>query len=234
MRGVIDMIDTVITESVKPPLTVDYARRHIKSLTPNEDVLLASWIFAAAQYVEAQTGRQIITCTRELWMDAFPSVCTVASGSAGLRIELPRPPLQSVVSVQYVDGDGVVQSFTDGASPETLYYQTKAPTGTYARRGYIEPISGRSWPTARCEGGAVRIRYVAGYGDAPADVPELLRGVLCFLVAHFDQVRAAVHEARRGQMLELPYGVQTMLDEFKYSAYPTRVARAMPFGGMGY
>lgn len=213
-----DGVDTLIEEPASPPLTVAYARKHIKALGNDEDELIASWILAATQYVEGQTGRQIITATRELWLDRFPGPYVTAVPCTGWRIELPRPPLQSVVSVQYVNSDGTLQAFTDGASPETISYQVKAPAGTYARRGWIEPLASVAWPIAREESGAVRIRYVAGYGDYPDQVPELLRGVLCFLVAHFDQVRAAVHEVRRGQMMELPYGVQAMLNDFKYSA----------------
>jgi len=236
MFRVIDTVDTLITAPVQPPMTVDHARRHIRAISREDDVLIATWIQAAAQYFEAQTGRQIITATRELWMDAFP--CQFYGGqwwggpsATRQRIELPHPPLQSVVSVKYIDSTGTEQSYSDGGSPDAPFYQAKAPQGPYARRGYVEPIYGNTWPVARCEGGAVRIQYVSGYGDTPDDVPELVTGILCYLVAHFDTVRAAVHEVRRGQMLELPYGVRAMMDEFKYSAYPTVTPKQHGYGG---
>ncbi len=201
------------------PITLDYAKLHIRALGTTDDPLINVWIQAAASYFEEQTGRAILTQTHEVSCDRFPFV-----GASGMyqRIELPRPPMQSVVSVKYIDADGVLQSYSDGGSPDVPYWTTNFPVGQYARRGFVEPKFGNSWPTARLETGSVRIRYTCGYGDTPHLVPTLVRGILCYLVAHFDTFRSAVHEARRGQVLELPYGVQAMLDGFKYSALPSQ------------
>jgi uncharacterized phiE125 gp8 family phage protein len=227
------MHDLALTDSListvaggSPPvqaLTLAYAKLHIRALGTADDALLSVYIDAAASYFESQTGRQLLTATREAWLDAFPFI-----GASGIdaRIELPHPPLQSVVSVQYIDGDGAVQSFTDAASPAANRFTVSAPAGPYARRGFVEPIAGQSWPIARRETSAVRLRYACGYGDTPDDIPPLARGVLCYLVGHFDTFRTAVHEARRGAVLELPYGVQMMMDGFKFSALPSQVLRA--------
>jgi len=199
-------------------LTLAYTKLHIRSLGTADDALISVYIDAAASYFESQTGRQLLTATREAWIDAFPFL-----GSSGncARIQLPHPPLQSVVSIAYVDGSGVVQTL--GGSPTVV--KVSAPQGPYAARGWVEPLSGGVWPIARAETGAVRIRYTCGYGNTPASIPPLARGVLCYLVAHFDTFRGAVHEARRGEVLELPYGVQMMIDGFKLSALPTQVLR---------
>lgn len=215
MSRVIRAVDTEITPSAEPPITVPYARTHIKALGSQEDELIESWILAAGQYIEGQTGRQLITATRELWLDGFP---------CGTRIELPRPPLQGVVSVLYVDGDGTLQAFSDGASPEVLSYQVKAPAGTYARRGWLEPVSGISWPSTRVESAAVRIQYTAGYGDSPDDIPALLRGAICYLVSTFDRYRSPLQDLR---FVDLPLGVQKTLEEFKYSALPSIEPRTL-------
>lgn len=202
-------------------LTLAYAKLHIRSLGTADDALLTVYIDAAASYFESQTGRQLLTATREVWLDAFPFL---GASGGNARIELPHPPLQSVVSVAYVDGNGVVQTL--GGSPTVL--KVSAPVGPYAARGVVEPLAGGTWPIARAETGAVRIRYTCGYGNTPATIPPLARGVLCYLVGHFDTFRAAVHEARRGQVLELPYGVQMMLDGFRFSALPSQVLRTYP------
>lgn len=221
---VIRITDSLITPPAAPPVTVEYAKRHLRSLGNSEDVLVETWILAATSYLEEMTGRQFGLATREAWLDAFPGV---AGGSyRSLKIELPHPPLQSVVSVTYVDGDGVVQTFEDtSTSPATSLINVRAPQGDYAAPGTIEPISGQSWPTTRCESDAVRIQYTCGYGDTADDTPALLKGAILYLVAHFDQFRGAVHEARRGQVLELPYGVQEVIKGFKYSSLSTIVMR---------
>lgn len=222
MSRVISMVDSLVTPPAVPPMTVAYAKKHIKSISTAEDLLIASWIQAAGSYFEEQTGRQIITATREVWLDGFPTYVWPGGG----RIELPHPPLQSVVSVRYVDGSGSLLNFDDGASPAVQSYSVKAPQGPYAARGWLEPNYGGMWPTPRAESGSVRIQYTCGYGDSVEDVPELITAILCFLVAHFDQFRSAVHEAQRGSIEELPFGVRIMMDGFKYSALPTMVLRS--------
>jgi uncharacterized phiE125 gp8 family phage protein len=224
---VLSLTDNEITPPAKPALTVPYARAHLKSLGFADDVMIRAWIQAATQFIEGQTGRQLITATREVWLDAFPTSVTNMPSTwsglgSGLRVELPRPPLQRVISVTYVDGSGTEQVFTDGASPETPYFQAKTPTGVYARRGWVEPIAGQTWPSTQTSGGSVRIRYVAGYGDDPDDVPELLQGVICFFVALFDQNRSPLMDVKFG---ELPFGIRTLLEEFKYTALPSTQMR---------
>lgn len=209
--------DSLVQAPADLPFNVAYAKLHIKAISSVEDTLVASWIEAATQYFEEQTGRQIMTAIWEHWLDGFP---------AGRFVELPKPPLQQVVSVQYLDGNGDLQPFTDGASPEVPHYTVHAPQGTYATRGWLEVNAGLSWPSTRVETGAVRIQFVAGYGDETTDVPELIKTALLYLVGHFDQFRSEVHLTERGGKLErLPFGVQQILDGFKYSAWPTIVPR---------
>lgn len=201
-------VPTVIVGPAQPPMEVDYARRHIKSLGISDDVLIAHWIQAAASYFEEQTGRPIITRTYELWLNGFP-------GCSG-RIELPNPPLQSVESIVYRDDAGADATFDDDN------YRVSTPAGPYARRGWIELANGSEWPstasTSTTSLTAVKVQYVAGYGDAPSDVPALITGILCFLVGHFDQYRSAAVDQQRGNVVPLPMGVDQMLAGFKYSA----------------
>lgn len=199
-------------------LTLAYARLHIRSLGTADDTLIQVYINAAASYFEEQTGRQLLTATREAWLNAFPFVG--ASGGYA-RIELPKPPLQGVTSVKYIDSDGTLQSFV-GGSPLANLYTISAPVGPYAARGFVEPLYGGRWPTARAETGSVRIRYTCGYGNTMTDIPPLIRGVLCYLVGHFDTFRSAGVEQA---VSELPFGVKQMMDGFKYSALPSQVLR---------
>ncbi|MES2341721.1 MAG: hypothetical protein V4597_08585 [Pseudomonadota bacterium] len=216
------IVDSLVEGPAGPAVSLAYARQHIQALTTADDNMIAIWTAAASGYFTDQTGRDPIFTVRDALLDAFPF-----PGRSGreARIELPHPPLNEVLSVEYVDPDGNVVPFDDGASPETRFWTYSAPQGTYAPRGFVEPISGRQWPIARDETGSVRIRYRSGYTADPDQVPDLARAILCYLIAHFDQFRGAVHEARKGQVLELPYGVKAMIDGFKYSAAPTQVLR---------
>ncbi len=221
----LELTDTFISSVAggSPPvmaLTLDYAKLHIRALNAADDVLITVNITGSASYFSEQTGRPLLTETRELWLDAFPFI-----GASGMhaRIELPHPPLQTVLSVEYIDQNGVLQSFTDGGSPPTNLFTFSAPVGDYARRGTVEPLYGLCWPIARRQTGAVRIRYTCGYGDGPDDMPALARGVLCYLVANFDQVRQAA-PFRTGYG-DFPTGIENVMAGFKYSALPSQVLR---------
>lgn len=209
MSRVILANESQIESSSRLALDLEWARAHVRSLNSEEDLLLESWIKAATQYFEEITGRQVLTATWELYLDAFP----IAS-----RIELPHPPLQEVVSVEYLDGDTAV-SFTDGASPEVAHWQSYAPAGAHAKRGWVELKSGQSWPTVTVSTQAVRIRYTAGYGDTDADVPDLVKAAIGLLVAHFEQFRSEVHLSERsGKLEQLPFGLQQIVRGFLWSA----------------
>jgi uncharacterized phiE125 gp8 family phage protein len=213
MRRVVPTNESLITPATELPITLSFVKEHIKSVSDEDDYLLTAWINAAVEQFQAATGRQLIEATWEYWLDFFPDTC---------KIELPHPPLLDVISVEYADGSGDYVSFSDGGSPDVPYWQFSAPSGPYARRGYIEPISGMVWPVAACQAGAVKITYTAGYGGDPDDVPDLVRSILCLMIANLDQFRSETHLSERGAKLErLPFGMQQLLDEFKYSAMPS-------------
>lgn len=213
------LISTVASASpAVMPLTLTYAKQHIRALGTTDDTLTTIRILAAAQYFEEQTGRQLLTATREAWLDAFPFV---GQSGANARIELPKPPLQSVVSVKYIDSSGTLQSF-QGGSPIANLFTTVKPAGPYAARGWVEPLYGGTWPQARAQTGAVRIQYTCGYGDTAAAIPELVKGVLCYLVGVFDQFPVPVQP---GGLEDMPFGIRVMLEGFKYSALPSQLLR---------
>lgn len=215
MGRVILTRETEITPPARLPLDVEYVRTHLRSITASEDTLIESWIGSAGLYFREMTGRELITTTRELWLDAWPSGSQV--------IELPRPPLQSVLSVQHLV-DGSLVDFNDGGSPAGDLHLVIAPAGPYARPGYIMPPSSGVWPSVvSCVPGSVRIRYTCGYGDTPADIPDLVKTALCGLIGTFDQYRSEIYTSERGSMERLPFGIDLMMDGFKSSALRTTV-----------
>lgn len=217
MSRVMAMTTTVVEAATAPPVDLLMARAHLRALDiapETDDLLTESWVLAAASYFEEYTGRPIMRQTFEAWLDAFP---------VETRIELPHPPLVEVVSVRYVSSDGTLTDFTDGASPESPLWETKAPSGLYARRGWITPVSGQSWPVARDESGAVRIRYRAGYASSAGQVPDIIRSALLLMVGSSDRFRAGLHISEGARVESLPFGVDQMIQAFKYTALPSQV-----------
>lgn len=135
------------------------------SLTPAQadDAQLAALVTAAREMAEAITRRALLTQTWDLFLDEFPAA----------EIEVPLPRLQSVTSITYTDAAGVSQTLAAGA------YQVD----TASEPARLLPAYGTSWPCTRAVPNAVAVRYVAGYGDTPADVPQPIRQAVLLLVS---------------------------------------------------
>lgn len=204
-RRAISTMDSLIVAPRVEPLDLDEVKKQRRFTPTTLDTMFDLWISAARQQFEEATGRQCITATWEYWLDAVPSQNV---------IELPHPPLQSVVGIFYDDDD--VSPVEQTVDPTT--YSVSAPAGDRAPRGRVTLNSGVSWPTVPDRPNALRIRYTAGYGDAPGAVPELVRAALYYLVGHFHKYGEEVQDA---MLHQLPIGFELLMKGFKYSALPT-------------
>lgn len=185
------------------PVDIDEFKKHIRFTPTSEDTLIDTYIAMARQYFEMETGRQLISAVWELRIEGFP---------AGDVIELPRPPLLEILSVSYPSSAGS----PDAETVDTDSYTVTAPSGPYARRARVKPVS--AWPSITNALDAVKIRFRAGYGEQPCDVPELVRGTLMFLAAHFHQHRSQVLDQRHGNLISVPLGAEAIMRAFKYTA----------------
>jgi uncharacterized phiE125 gp8 family phage protein len=97
------------------------------------------------------------------------------------EILVPRPPLISVSSITYVDGNGTTQTLSAAA------YKVD----TDSEPGRITPAYGYCWPTTRAEINAIAITYVAGYATRAA-VPASIKQAMLLLIGHWYENREAV------------------------------------------
>lgn len=164
------------------PVLVDDLRRHLRLDASDEDFLLETWLRAAVDNVEGYTGAVLSTSTFEARLDSFP-------GAA--EIELPRNPVQSITSVQYVDAAGSTQTMA-GAD-----YQLVAPADPIGGIATLALGYGKSWPSARGGIGDVRITFVAGYADRKSIPQEIVSAVLL--------IGADLFENREGQGREASF-----------------------------
>jgi len=149
----------IITQTVPPdkePLTLEQVKGFLRIDHDEEDSFLERLIASARQQAEMITRNQFITATFRYDFDAFPC------GS----IELPRPPLQSISLIQYVDSEGQLQ--TVSASDYQVITQGKEP----GVPGSVLPAYGKSWPTPRYQPDAVRITFLAGWGLESDEIPQ--------------------------------------------------------------
>lgn len=202
MRRLMVPIERLITPPTREPLDVDEVKKYMKQGSTSEDTLYDTWISAAREDFETATDRQLMDATWELGLPAAPFESI---------IELPHPPLLEVVSVVYDDGDGNEQT-VDAAN-----YSVVLQSGPLAGRGWVSLGSGLTWPTTIGQPNSLRIRYRAGYGSTPADVPGLVKDALYMLIAHRDRNRSAVQD---GTLTVVPMGAEAIIRRLQQSALP--------------
>ena len=135
-----------------------------------DDDYIDALVKAARRHTEHVTKRALITQTLVDTRDGFPS---------GRIIELERPPLQSVTSVEYKDESDQTQTFAS----------SKYTVDTKSSPGRIILNDDQTWPTTSDNGNALTVTYVAGFGDDATDVPWELVHAIKFLVADWYENR---------------------------------------------
>src|SRR5712691_2865836 len=180
-----------------------------------DDALIDALISASREHAEVACRRQILTATWALTLDRFPTLGDNRSywphySSWGIEmrelrhgsiIEIPRPPLQAVSKVTYLDQERVIQTL----DPAWYGVDTAREPG----RLYLK--QGLWWPATMYEPAVVRIEFVAGW-ETPADVPKALIVALKLVGAHFYENREASTER---PMSLLPLGAQMLLSHYK-------------------
>ncbi len=173
------------------PVTLAEAKDHLRVTAEDttQDVIVQSLIPRARATIEDQTLRQLLAATYRRSFGCWPRE----------RIDLPRPPLQSVTSITYVDLNGVTQTL-----PTTEYQVVDDPEGAYIVPAYL-----KVWPVPRYQPEAVVVTFVAGYENAAA-VPGPLRQAVLLLVEHlFIQTSPVVDTGAVPQ--ELPWTIKQLI-----------------------
>jgi uncharacterized phiE125 gp8 family phage protein len=218
----------LVTGSTSQPVTLQEAKSHLRVTIDDDDALIQAQIEAATERVELETGRQLLHATWEFWLDRCPGASGSDSASGGTAdlgasawlawndwwtrrfIDVPRPPLQSVLSITYVDTAGVQQTW------DPALYQVHKPSGPLARRGRIQPAYGVAWPVTRDQMDAVVVQFTAGYGTSPDAVPQMLRRAILLIVGDFYGNReATIVNDSRMTVETLPYGVADILRQYR-------------------
>jgi uncharacterized phiE125 gp8 family phage protein len=151
------------------PVTITDAKLLDKVEFNDEDPLWTRWVIGARKMIEDDTGRALITQTWCLYLDCFPA----------WDINLRRCPVQSIVSIDYVDTAGVPQT----VPPENYDLDTASEPAR------LTPAWSKFWPFTRFQANAVQIAFTAGYGDAATDVPEFCRSPIESLAAWWNRHR---------------------------------------------
>lgn len=216
-----------LSTSVPPtvePVTLQELKDQCKVDDTASDGYLGLLLVAAREAVENYTRRAIQTQTLVLtrsgffpkdWYKKHPvfnrdfTWRNAIGYGRYLSVELPRPELQSVTTVQYWDSTTLTLLTLDSGS----YYVVK-DEGV----GRIQLKDGYNWPTTMIRPDAVIITYVAGYGDTAAACPRALALAIKQMAADWFEHRNSI-VIERGTLMQLPTHLESLLWQFRMPTF---------------
>jgi hypothetical protein len=207
------------------PITVSDVADHLR-IDSDTATAQTAWIersiVAARKFAEDICRRALVTQTRKVALDEFPRPSMNVSsanwygpqwgtspgplsqvrpdGTTGYEIMLPRPPLQSVVSITYYDENNAQQTLDP----------SQYLVDIYSEPGRITPAPDTTWPATKRRANSVEITFVCGYGDA-AEVPE---GLVSWMLLRIGAAYANREEVANAALMALPY-VDEILNDYR-------------------
>jgi uncharacterized phiE125 gp8 family phage protein len=184
---------SLLVAPIEEPVALDDLLLHCRVDSALDASQVEAYGLAARHWVEQVTKRQLLTATWRYTLATLPLVDT---------LWLPKPPLQSVETVTYVDTAGVTQTL-DTAT----YVVETAPLPGHLRLAY-----GQRWPGVQAGPGAVQVDFIAGWDDVLRVPPPLLQAIR-LLTAHWFERRESTHEGP--PLAEIPHGVLALVTPYK-------------------
>lgn len=169
------------------PVSVAEAKAVLRIAHGSEDELIGSLVGAATEEVERTTSLALIDQDWRLALDDVPRSSTV---------RLRRGPVKEILSVTAYGVDGEARVL----DPETYLFDS---ISTPARLHFRQP------PGRLRTMNGIEIDFRAGFGEAGADVPDLLKRAILMLVAHWYEFRASFGAA--SQPVSIPDGYTRLL-----------------------
>lgn len=161
-----------IVEPTDEPITLADAKEHVRVTDDDQDFYIQGLITASRIWCENKIDRSFITSTWQVTTDQFPD-------NAG-PINLPRPNLIAISSIQYIDTGQTLQTI------DPSRYAVDAAS----QPGRIFPAYTLIWPATLLFANSVIITYTAGYGDSADDVPLTIKHAMkMYMQKLFDTVR---------------------------------------------
>lgn len=211
------------------PIMLSEAKQQARIEYPDEDALVAGLITAARLYCETALKQSLMTQQWVLYLDSFPSAGglynraireiwpSLGSLPSGLGfypgmlpnstgvIDIPKSPIKSVDSVQYIDNYGVLQTYAPSSYNISLGSQSR-----------IQPQYSHVWPISRPTIDSVQITFTAGYGATADKIPDNIKAAMKLYVAGWFENRE--HIAQSGYMV-VPATVDMLLSASDMGIY---------------
>jgi uncharacterized phiE125 gp8 family phage protein len=163
----------LVTAPAEDIITLDDVRLHLRldaegsPPTHPDDPRLERLIASAQNLLDGKDGFLglcLVTQTWDYFIDGFAD-----------QIILPLAPVQSITSITYVDENGATQTLSSD-----VYSLKKGDPGVVVK------AFNKSWPSVRAQPDAVKIRFVAGFGDVAAVPARIKEYALAFIQSAYE------------------------------------------------
>ena len=167
-------------------LSLTDVKNQLRITGTDDDDALRYFIAGIRQKTEQYLGQTLVTSTWEYKLDKFPD-----------EISLPMYPIQSITSIEYIDADGIEQTFSDIQ---------------YDKAGRLKPSYGNLWPATRDQYDAVTVTYVAGNTHA-GNVTQDVKLAMLLWVGSCDLNRENVLIGT--SIVDIPDGAKALLNPYR-------------------
>ena len=181
---------TLETPPVRLPVSIHDVKEQLRIDGDDDTPALDRLVRVATAYLDGEgaLGRAMIS---QSWAQNFYAPKD--------KVRISMLPFQSLASVEYYDADGALQT-------ATLANFEVVGAGN---EKWLRPKDGFTWPSTDDRPDAIKVTYVAGYGDNPSDIPESIRHALLMLVTHWFERREPLSDRTA---IEIPWGVEALLN----------------------
>ncbi len=161
-------------------LSLEDAKRFIRVVDADDDADIQSFIDSAITEAQDITNRQFASATYEMYLSNFPRE----------NFKFPKNPVQEIVSIEYMDINGVYQ--TIDSTSYYLFHEYEVCKIVF----YTFPVI-----TMKNHKQAVRITFKSGYAsNFPADLRQWLKVRVSTLYEYREELTAGVSIAKNNHV----------------------------------
>lgn len=194
------------------PISLDIARQHLRLdlygsplSHPDDELLQTLYIPGAREYCESLSGRAFALQEYELGQSQFPWLYGCRDGFNGISFSIG--PVRRITSITYRDNDSIFQPL----DPANYVIDS------FGGQTIVYPTPGVSWPSANTVApNAVRIRFLAGYGELPGSptdnipLPIKYKNAILLMLSHLYENRSAT-ETQTQVPQAIEFGIKALL-----------------------
>lgn len=185
-----------VTPASAAILEFETVQAHLNAPDDDED-LIAVYTAAAVASIEGPNG---------IGIPLLNTVYRMSLESLWEGFTIPLCPVRSIESITYTDTNGDVQTL----DPALYVYDLDASPVT------VRVAYGKSWPSAICQPGSVKVTFTAGYGTTGADIPADLRAAMLLTIGNLYVNRESVSAV---QTYRVPETVEAILSRYRVVSF---------------